>query len=227
MQPLSGIEYGGMLSDLLHVPHAQAMLFAVPDGIDPVALASVSDNVLDGYRTMAPHLKTRVGAEVLVVCHGSLSIGLYAVQAAIALGASRVDFACDNASARALADKLGAHSIETDFAKRQRRYSIVSDCGVRPEGLRFAIESTAPEGLCHSATFLRDPEFSLPVGKLYTQGIQFYIGRAHAASLLPEVMPLIAARRLRPEEVTTRVVAWEDAPTAWLEDSIKLVVTRD
>jgi hypothetical protein len=50
---------------------------------------------------------------------------------------------------------------------------------------------------------IEEPSVGLPLGKLYTLGIRFFIGRAHAASLLPEVMPLIAARRLRPEEVTT------------------------
>ena len=67
----------------------------------------------------------------------------------------------------------------------------------------------------------------MPLGKLYTRGIRFFIGRAHAVSLLPVVMPLVAERRLRPEEVTTRVVDWEQAPEAWLEDTIKLVVARD
>jgi alcohol dehydrogenase len=226
MQPLSGVEYGGMLSDSVRVPHAEAMLCPVPAGIDPVGLASVSDNVLDGYRTVAPHLEERPGTEVLVVCHGSRSIALYAVQAALALGASKVDFASDDADARALAAKLGAHAIETDFTRRQGHYSIVADCGNRGEGLRYAIESTAPEGICHSATYLPTGELAVPMGKLYTLGIQFFIGRAHAVSLLPEVMPLIAERRLRPEQVTTRVVDWEEAPIAWLEDSIKLVVTR-
>ncbi len=227
MQPLSGVEYGGMLSDAVRVPHAAAMLCPIPEGLDPVGLASVSDNVLDGYRTVASHLAQRPGSEVLVVSHGSRSISLYAVQTAIALGASSVDFASDDADARSLASKLGAHPIETDFARRQKRYPIVADCGVRGEGLRYAIESTEPEGICHSATYLPGGDLALPVGKLYTLGIQFHIGRAHAVSLLPEVMPLIAERRLRPEEVTTRVVDWEEAPTAWLEDSIKLVVTRD
>ncbi len=227
MQPLSGIEYGGMLAGRLRVPHAQAMLCPIPDGIDPVSLASVSDNVLDGYRTVAAHLRQRPGAEVLVVSHGTPSIALYAVQAALALGASKVDFASDNAAARDLAAKLGAKPVETDFVRRQGRYSIVADCGSRPEGLRYAISSTEPEGICHSATFLPAPEVGLPLGKLYTLGIQFYIGRANSVSLLPEVMPMIADRRLRPEEVTTRVVVWDEAPTAWLEDTIKLVVKRD
>lgn len=226
MQPLSGVEYGGMLSDLVRVPHAEAMLCPVPDGIDPVALASVADNALDGYRTVAPHLAEQPGARVLVACHGSRSIALYAVQAALALGASEVDFASDDDGALALAAKLGARPLASDFSRRQGRYPIVADCGVREEGLRWSLSATEPEGVCHSATFLPQPSTGLPLGRLYTLGIRFFIGRAHSVSLLPEVMPLIAARRLRPEEVTTRIVPWEQAPQAWLEDTIKLVVTR-
>ena len=55
--------------------------------IDPVAAASVPDNVLDGYRSVAPHLREQPGADVLVVIHGNRSIGLYAVHSALALGA--------------------------------------------------------------------------------------------------------------------------------------------
>jgi len=58
-------------------------------------------------------------------------------------------------------------------------------------------------------------------------GIRFFVGRAHAVALLPEVMPLIEQGRLRPQDVTTRVVAWEDAPQAFLEPAIKLVVRRE
>ena len=37
---------------------------------------------------------------------------------------------------------------------------------------------------------------------------------------------LIEQGRLRPGEVTTRVVGWEDAPRAYLEPAIKLIVRR-
>jgi len=37
MRPLSGTEYGGMLSDLVRVPHAPAMLAPVPATLDSVA----------------------------------------------------------------------------------------------------------------------------------------------------------------------------------------------
>ena len=45
-------------------------------------------------------------------------------------------------------------------------------------------------------------------------------------SRIPDVMPLIEQGRLRPEAVTTRVVDWHEAPTAYLEPAIKLVVKR-
>lgn len=226
MQPLSGVEYGGMLSDLIRVPHAETMLRGVPSGVDPVAMASVSDNVLDGYRGVARHLKAAPASDVLVVCHGAPSIALYGVQAALALGASSVGFASDSDGALGLASELGATAIETDFGKRAGRYPIVMDCGMRTEGLHYSLSSTEPEGVCQSVSFFPGATTPVPLGKLYTLGIQFFVGRAHAASLLPEVMPLIEAGKLDPGQVTTRIVRWEDAPEAYLEETIKLVVSR-
>lgn len=226
MQPLSGTDYGGFLSDLVRVPHAEAMLHPVPEGVSPVNIASASDNVLDGYRAVAPHLEREPGAEVLFVCHGSRSIALYGVQAALALGAGRVVFASDDPDALALAERLGAEPAETDFRERIGRFAIVVDCGNRPEGLTYALNATAPEGTCQSVSYYPQRETPMPLGKLYTLGIRFFIGRAHAASLLPEVMPLLADGRLHPERVTTRVADWEQAPEAFVEDTVKLVIAR-
>jgi threonine dehydrogenase-like Zn-dependent dehydrogenase len=225
MQPLSGVEYGGMLSDLVSVPFANAMLHPVPQA-DPVALASVSDNVLDGYRAVAPHLAAQPGSDVLVVSHGYPSIPLYAAQAAVALGA-RVDFASDDDERLALAERLGARAIRTDFQKPERRYPIVVEGGLTSPGLEYAIRATAREGICQSVSFYRGGDFALPLGAMYTLGIRFFIGRTHAASLLPEVVPFIMSGKLRPEAVTTRVVTAAEAPAAWLEPAIKLVVRMD
>ncbi len=225
MQPLSGVEYGGMLSDIVRVPHAAAMLAPLAPGLDPVALASVSDNVLDGYRAVAPHLRSLPGADVLIVCHGGKSIPLYAVQAALALGAGVVDYASDSAESLALAERLGARPLETNFEKPKRRYPIVVDAGMTPAGLQYAIRATEPEGILQSVSFYPG-DVPMPLGRLYTLGVRFFIGRTHAAALLPEVMPLIEQRRLRPEAVTTRVVEWDAAAAAYGEPAIKLVVSR-
>src|SRR5215813_14840640 len=226
MQPLSGVEYGGMLADVARVPHAEAMLAPVPPGLDPVALASVSDNVLDGYRAIAPHLADFPGAEVLIVTHGLKSVPLYAAQTAVALGAARVDYASDDTEALAIAERLGARPIRTDFEKPERRYPIVVDAGLTPNGLRYAVRATAPEATLQCVSFYAGGDTPMPLGRLYTLGIRFFTGRAHAAALLPRVMPLIEAGRLRPAEVTTRVIDWEDAPAAYMEPAIKLVVHR-
>lgn len=59
MAPLSGVEHGGALSDLIRVPFAPAMLVRAPEGVAPEVLASAADNLLDGWRTIAPHLAAR------------------------------------------------------------------------------------------------------------------------------------------------------------------------
>ena len=227
MQPLSGTEYGGMLSDLVRVPHASAMLAPITASADSVALGSVSDNVLDGYRGVAPHLAALPGSEVLIVTHGLKSVPLYAALAAIALGAERVDFASNDDDVLDVAERLGARAIRSTFGKPERRYPIVVDAGLTPEGLTYAIRSTAPEGILQSVSFYPGGTMPMPLGRLYTLGIRFFVGRAHAAALLPEVMPLIESGRLRPQDVTTRVVPWDDAPRAFLEPAVKLILQRD
>ena len=227
MQPLSGTEYGGMLSDLVRVPHAPAMLAPLSAMLDSVALASVSDNVLDGFRAVAPHLADDPGSEILIVAHGLKSVPLYAALTAVALGAARVDFASDDDEMLTVAERLGARPIRTQFEKAERRYPVVVDAGLTAAGLKYAIRSTAPEGVCQSVSFYAGGEMPLPLGRLYTLGIRFSIGRAHSVALLPQAMTLIEAGRLRPEEVTTRVVDWNDAPRAFLEPAIKLIVRRD
>src|SRR5262245_11487033 len=227
MQPLSGVERGGMLSDVVRVPHARAMLAPVTAKLDSVALGSVSDNVLDGYRAVAPHLEDLPGSEVLIVTHGLKSVPLYAALAAIALGAERVDFASNDDDVLEVAERLGARPIRSEFGKPERRYPIVVDAGLTAEGLKYAIRSTAPEGICQSVSFYPGGDMPLPLGRLYTLGIRFFVGRAHAVALLPAVMPLIEQGRLRPQDVTTRVVAWEDAPRAFAEPAVKLIVRRD
>lgn len=228
MEPLSGVEYGGMLSDLVRVPHATTMLTLLPDGLDPVAVASVPDNVLDGYRSVAPHLTSRPGSDVLIACHGTASIGLYAGQAALALGAGRVTVASADTTVLALAERIGAEPLPTDFGDRPTSTSpIVVDCGIEPAGLQWAVRATEPEGVLHSVSaYAAEPTVPMPLRRLYTLGIEFHIGRAHSAALLPEVVALVASDRLHPELVTTSVVDWAEAPARFLDPSVKLVVTR-
>jgi hypothetical protein len=56
--PIGG-EWGGALSDLVRVPFPDFMLVPVPDGVDPITVAAVGDNIPDAWRTVAPALEAR------------------------------------------------------------------------------------------------------------------------------------------------------------------------
>jgi len=227
MEPLSGVEYGGMLSDLVRVPHADTMLTPMPAGLDPIALASVPDNVLDGYRAVAPHLARRPGADVVVVIHGNRSIGLYAALAAAALGAGNVIVATEDQEALDVAERIGVRKERIDLSVRPtNRWEIVVDCGVMPEGFEWALRATEPEGVLQSVSFYLQGSLPVPLGRMYTMGIEFHIGRAHSASLLPEVVDHVARGVLQPQLVTTKVIDWKDAPAHYLDPAVKLVVDR-
>jgi alcohol dehydrogenase len=223
--PLGRGEWGGALSDIVRVPYADAML--VPLGaVDPLALASCSDNLPDAYRTVAGPLRDQPGAAVLIVAHGYGSIPLYAAAMAVALGAATVDYVDTSASRLALAGRLGAHSLDGRDAVGHTRYPIVVDCTADPSGLAFCLRHVEPGGTCTSiGIYLED--VALPLLQMYTDGVTFRTGRPDARPIIPEIVALVATGRLHPELLNSTVVAWEDAPVAVLDLPTKLVIRRD
>jgi alcohol dehydrogenase len=227
--PVAG-NWGGALADLLRVPFAGSMLVAAPPGSTPAALASVSDNVSDAYRTVAGPLATERGADILIVGGGAPSISLYAVDIARALGASQVHFLDHDAERLALAGELGAEPVEIQegaFPQRAGSFPITVDASGDPNGLACALRSTAPDGTCTSVGIYYTPETPVPLLEMYAKGITFHTGRPHSRALVPEVVKLISAGRITPERVTTTVVPWEAAAEELLRPRTKLVIARD
>ena len=107
-----GGPWGGALSDLVRVPFADAMLLPLPKGVEPSTVASASDNIPDGWRTVAGPLERTPQAEVFIVGGGTRSIALYAVQVALMFGASRVVYADTDADRLATAQELGAEPLD-------------------------------------------------------------------------------------------------------------------
>src|ERR1700759_2426276 len=64
MAPLAGLDGGGFMSDLVLVPYADAMLIPVPDAVDVTAIASLSDNIPDGWRAVGPYRAELAGLDV-------------------------------------------------------------------------------------------------------------------------------------------------------------------
>jgi threonine dehydrogenase-like Zn-dependent dehydrogenase len=225
MAPIARREWGGALSDCVRVPYADAMLVALPAGLDPASVASVSDNVPDGWRAVAPELERRPGAPVLIV-GGAGDVALYAVATAVALGSEQVDYVDTDARRLAVAEGLGAQAIEQRVdGSRLGRYPITVDHSSDAAGLQSALRSTEPEGTCTS-TAIYFTDVALPILEMYTRGVVFRTGRVNARAAIPSVLDLIATGRLQPERVTSAVVQWDDAPDALANLDAKTVLVR-
>jgi len=220
-----GGEWGGALSDLVRVPFANSMLIALPDGVDPVTVAS-PDNLSDGWRTVGPFLGESPAAPVLVMAGAAFSVGLYAAAIAVAMGSPQVDYVDTDKIRLELAKSVGANPIEGPPPERLGPYPVTVDASANVAGLACAIRSTAPGGTCTSVGIYFAPETPVPLLDMYRTGITFMTGRVNAHAVFPHVLDLVKGGRLHPEQLTTRLARWEDAAEAFLEPSVKVVVTR-
>ncbi|MGW0460242.1 zinc-dependent alcohol dehydrogenase [Streptomyces tendae] len=220
--PIGG-SWGGLFSDLVLVPYADAMLVPLPTGLDPVAMASASDNWSLSWRLVAPHLKTRPGARVLVVARGS--IGLYVCDIARALGASDVLYVDPDAEHRQLAESYGARTAEA-IEPIPHGFDLAVEATGRVDQLALAVRSLAPEGICESAgNHFRPGE--LPLLDMYLTGVTLRIARDNVRAHIPDALGLAASGKVSPERVVSHVLDWEQLPEALTEKHLKPVFVRD
>ena len=219
--PIGG-DWGGLFSDLVRIPYADAMLVPLPVGLDPIALASGGDNWPLAWRLVAPHLQARPGGTVLIMSRGS--IGLYACDIAGALGASRRLYVDPDARRRAIAARYGAETaaaVETV----SNPFDIAVEATGRVGDLATACLSLVPEGICESAgNHFRPGE--LPLLQMYLSGITVHIGRDSARAHIPQALQLAATGAVDPGAVVSDVFDWEDLPSALPELRSKPVFVR-
>ncbi|MGD8418129.1 MAG: alcohol dehydrogenase catalytic domain-containing protein [Pseudomonadales bacterium] len=195
----AGGDWGGALTDLVRIPWAEFNLREIPDGIDPIAIASGSDNLADGLRAVDEPLRENPGASVLIA--GSGSIPLYAAQLAGFLGAGQVTFASDDRFALESAEALGADCIEvTQWPRRFSSHDITFDCTNHNEGLAAVVRSTAPHGVMTIASIYFAPLTPIPLVDMYMKGITLRTGRVNSAAQLDRVLEL-AAQGLDPDAI--------------------------
>ena len=224
----AGGRHGGAVADLLAVPAADHLLVPAPEGVGATTLSTLPDNVVDGYRAVGPQLAERPGAEVLVVGGASVSIALYAVAAAVALGSERVRYVDADAERCAAAASLGADvdQHEGPWPHRFDPALITVDATGDEEGLAATLRSTDDYGTCTSVAIYFSGSTPVPLLAMYTRGITFHVSRADSRRFLPTVLDLVARGVLDPLAVPTTVVPWDQAAEAWLQPATKLVLDR-
>ncbi|UGT43995.1 alcohol dehydrogenase catalytic domain-containing protein [Nocardia yamanashiensis] len=226
--PVAG-GYGGMVSDLVRVPYGNHMPARLPDGLDPLRVAAASDNLTDGWRCVAPFLRYRPEASVLVVGGLAKSVGLYAAGIAAAFGA-RVDYLDSNPRRLAIAESLGARPTQRPgllrFPRERGEYDLVVDASNLTNGLTYAVRSTAPGGDCVVPSYHLGAFTPVPLMHMSWTDITLHVGPSHPAASLSDMLTWIHENAFPAEKVTTVIADFDDAPLAYEQRATKCVLYR-
>lgn len=218
-------DFGCAAADLVRVPFADGMLVPLPAGAAPVSMIGAADMALDAWRAVAPQLRERPGASVLVVGGLASVIGIYAAALAVALGAGHVTYVDDDDFRLAEAARYGATVAKRPWEADQP-FEIVVDADGQAETLVQALRATEPEGLFTSVSIHLRPLTGVPLAELYHKGIIFRTGRANVRT---QIEPLLAAcchGHFRPDLITTKLFDFDAAPEAWLDPAVRTAASR-
>jgi len=223
----------GAQAERLLVPRANLTLRRVPEGMsDDVALFA-GDVMGTGYHAVA-HAGMRSGDTVAVLGLGP--VGLCAVQAALAGGATAV-FAIDSVEQRlAMAGKFGAVPVrlgEQEPKKVVRAATgggvdVVVDAVGDPGPLAMAVSLARDAGTV-SGIGAYAGKGEVPLGLAWLKGLTLSLGLANVIAHVDRVLALIEAGKLDPSPLVTHHMKLDEAPEAYKiydnREALKIVLT--
>jgi 2-desacetyl-2-hydroxyethyl bacteriochlorophyllide A dehydrogenase len=210
----------GAQAELLLVPSADLTLRRVPDGMgDDVALFA-GDVMGTGYHAIT---ETGVGPGSSVAVLGLGPVGLCAVQAALAAGATSV-VAVDTVAQRLeLAASLGAqpvHLTEEDpraavkQATEGRGVDATVDAVGHHDALELACRLTRKAGTV-SATGVYAERMEVHMGIVWIKALTLKTGHANVIKHLDPVLELLASGALDPTPLVTHHMSLDQAAEAY------------
>jgi D-arabinose 1-dehydrogenase-like Zn-dependent alcohol dehydrogenase len=218
-QTQPGFTHAGSFAELVAVHHADVNLVPLPDAINSVTAAGLGCRFATAYRAVVAHGRVAPGTWVAV--HGCGGVGLAAVMIAVAHGA-RVVAVDINPAALELAREFGAvHALRPPAAEE-----IVA---LSQGGAHVSIEALGQAStFADSIAGLRRRGRHVQVGLLVADdanpatdmaaviGRELEIVGSHGmpAHAYPEMLAEIAAGRLHPDRLVSRVIELDDAPQA-------------
>lgn len=215
---------GGALSELLLIPHAGHMLMPVSPEIDPIAIASISDNIVEAWKMVGMHVHNAEVQSILVQGGRAPSIGLYCALLAHSMDKDVVyaDFCVERLE---IASGAGIRVMEiSENAALPGRYDLVADASGTREGFISALNAVAPYGIVTTASIFFTNSFEIPYLTLYDKGVRLFIGRVNSFEWIPEVLQRIQNGSFAVRSVVTAVADFKDAREAMMQPATKLVV---
>lgn len=218
---------GGMLSEVVLVPNAQHMLIPAPPSLDPLNIASASDNLPDAWSRVAPELLDKPGKDVLVIGGSTRSIALYCVAFAVAMETARVDYLDRNPERRKIASSLGGNVISSDLANVDRQYDLVVNGTNHPSAVAKSIRCLKPGGVCTSMNIHFNKSIAVPFFQLYAKNLTLKSGMANPMADIPSMLSFVENRQVNIGAVNTRIASWDQAPNALIENTTKVIIHRN
>jgi 2-desacetyl-2-hydroxyethyl bacteriochlorophyllide A dehydrogenase len=224
----------GAQAERLLVPRANLTLRRVPENMsDDVALFA-GDVLGTGYHAIA-HAGMRAGDTAAVLGLGP--VGLCAIQAARAAGATRV-FAIDTVSERLdMARRFGAtpvHLTDEDPKRAIRTATegagvdVVVDAVGDPAPLALAISLVRDAGTV-SGIGAYAGKGEIPLGLAWLKGVTLRLGLANVIAHVDRVLAMVSAGLLDPAPLVTHRMALDQAPDAYAiydrREALKIVLT--
>ena len=224
----------GAQAEQLLVPRANLTLRRVPEGMSDEVALFAGDVLGTGYHSVA-HAGVQAGDTVAVLGLGP--VGLCAVQAALAAGATQV-FAIDSVAQRLqMAAQFGAlsvHLTEEDpkravrAATGGRGVDVVVDAVGDPAPLAMAISLARDAGTV-SGIGAYAGRGEVPIGLAWLKGLTLRLGLANVIAHVDRVLGLIEAGRLDPAPLVTHHMKLDDAAEAYAlydnREALKIVLT--
>jgi 2-desacetyl-2-hydroxyethyl bacteriochlorophyllide A dehydrogenase len=224
----------GAQAEQLLVPRANLTLRRVPEGMSDEVALFAGDVMGTGYHAVA-HAGMRSGDTVAVLGLGP--VGLCAVQAALAGGATKV-FAIDSVEQRlAMAGEFGAtpvHLTEEEpkrvvrAATEKRGVDVVVDAVGDPGPLAMAVSLARDAGTV-SGIGAYAGKGEVPLGLAWLKGLTLRLGLANVIAHVDRVLALIEAGKLDPSPLVTHHMKLDQAAEAYelydQREALKIVLT--
>jgi D-arabinose 1-dehydrogenase-like Zn-dependent alcohol dehydrogenase len=219
-QTQPGFTHWGSFAEFVALDAADVNLVALPDDLSFATAAALGCRFATAFRAVTGVGRVTPGEWVAVI--GCGGVGLSAIQVAVAAGA-RVVAVDPSPGARGLATAMGAEHVLTDPAGVAELTDggahVGLDCLGSPDTCVASIRSLRPRGR-HVQVGLLPPELGrpeVPMELVVARELAVLGSHGMAAHDYPAMLSLIAAGRLRPQDLVTRELSLAEAGPALVD----------
>lgn len=221
-QTQPGFTHWGSFAELVALHEADTNLIAVPDSLDTGAAALLGCRFATSYRGLVHQAHLEAGERLVVV--GCGGVGLSAVMIGVALGAEVVavdidEDALERAARFGAASTVDSSTLSRDAVLETLRetspsgFDVSVDALGREETAAVGIRSLRPRGRhVQIGLFPSDPV--VPMGAVIGKELSILGSHGMPTHDYPGLLDLVAADRLRPQDLIERRITLDDVPDA-------------